>query len=276
MWRPRVNLSRRLISAACVLALALVTAVSLGANAQEKKAERWVPKEGMPGKDVVWVPMPDFMVDKMLDIAGITAKDFVIDLGSGDGRNVIAAAKRGARARGVEYNEKLVALSKELAKEAGVADKAEFVQGDMYAADVSEATALVLFLLTENLNKLAPNFMEQLKPGVRIVINTFHIDDWDADYMETTPNCTAWCTVYLRIVPARVGGTWQLGKDRLTLSQKFQKFEGTITRDGKELKIADGRLKGDQITFTAGGTTYQGRVDGSRMAGEGWSATKVQ
>jgi hypothetical protein len=257
----------------------VISAFVQGAVAQNK-AERYAPKEGMAGKDVVWVPTPDFMVEKMLDVGKVAPGDYVIDLGSGDGRNVIAAAKRGANALGVEYNDKLVQLSRELAAEAGVADRAKFVQGDMYEADLSKATVLILFLLTDNLNKLASKIFA-LPAGTRVVVNTFHIDDWDSDYSESVKDCTAWCTVYLRIVPAKVQGTWQLGKDTLTLHQKFQKVDGTLKRGGKNLRIEEGRLNGDKISFVAGGTRYEGRVDGKRIvgekplrSGESWEATK--
>ena len=139
---------------------------------------------GQAGKDVVWVPTPPELVEKMLDMARVTPQDVVIDLGSGDGRNVISAAKRGARAIGVEYNPDMVALSRQKAQEAGVADRATFIEGDMYEADISKATVLALFLLTSNLDKLAPKFLA-LKPGTRIVNNTFHVTNWEADASET-------------------------------------------------------------------------------------------
>ena len=144
---------------------------------------QYEPKVGQAGKDVVWVPSPESTVEKMLDVAKVTSQDFVVDLGSGDGRNVIAAAKRGARALGVEYNPDMVELSKRNAAKAGVGDKATFVQGDMYAAEFQQATVLALFLLPDNLLKLRDKFAA-LKPGTRIVANTFGIEEWTAD--ETT------------------------------------------------------------------------------------------
>lgn len=263
--------SRRRVLRSFGVSLFVLTLAVAAVAAQE--AKRFEPREGMPGKDVVWVPTPDFMVEKMLEIGEVKPGDYVIDLGSGDGRNVIAAAKRGATAQGVEYNEKLVELSRELAKEAGVADRATFVQGDMYKADISRASVMILFLLTENLNRLAPKFLD-LKPGTRMVINTFRIDGWDPDYTESVRDCTAWCTVHLHIVPAKVAGTWQMGKDTLTLRQDYQVVRGVLVRDGKKLNIEEGRLRGTEIRFEAGGTRYVGTVEGSRMAGEGWSATK--
>jgi SAM-dependent methyltransferase len=180
-------------AAACALAL-------LPAAAPASTPE---PYEGQPGKDVVWVPTPEALVEKMLDMAKVTPGDYVIDLGSGDGRNVIAAARRGARALGVEYNEALVALSRSKADAAGVAARARFVQGDMYEADISEATVLALFLLPQNLEVLRPKF-ERLKPGTRIVSNGYEIPGWEATEVGTSEgDCGSWCIAYLYVIPAR-------------------------------------------------------------------------
>ena len=141
-------------------------------------ADTQEPYVGQPGKDVVWVPTPYTLVEKMLDMARVTPKDYVIDLGSGDGRNVIAAAKRGARALGVEYDRQLLEVARKNAADAGVADKARFVHGDKFEADISKATVLALFLLPDNLRKLKPKF-EKLRPGTRIVTNGFEIDGWE-------------------------------------------------------------------------------------------------
>ena len=150
------------------------------------RGQPFEPKPGQAGKDVVWVPSPPDMVNKMMEIGQVTSKDFVIDLGSGDGRNVIAAAKLGAQALGVEYNPDMVALSRKLAQEAGVADKAQFVEADMYEYDISKATVMALFLLPVNMNRLAPKFFN-LAPGSRIVANTFGIDGWEPDVRVTLP-----------------------------------------------------------------------------------------
>jgi ubiquinone/menaquinone biosynthesis C-methylase UbiE len=165
--------------------------------------EPFKPQVGQKGKDVVWVPTSPALVEKMLDLAKVTADDFVMDLGSGDGRMVIAAAKRGARAVGVEFDPNMVTLSRQLATEAGVADKATFVEGDMFEADISKATVLALFLLPDNLRRLEPKFRD-LQPGTRIVVNTFGIPDWNPDATEEiTENCTSWCTAMLYHVPPR-------------------------------------------------------------------------
>lgn len=170
---------------------------------QEPAQQGFKPTVGQQGKDVVWVPTSPELVEKMLDLANVTKDDVVFDLGSGDGRMVIAAAKRGARATGVEFNPEMVKLSRQLAQEAGVADRATFIEGDMYTADISKATVLALFLLTENLKRLEPKF-RALPPGTRIVVNTFGIPEWTPDVTEQIENCTNWCTAMLYRVPPRV------------------------------------------------------------------------
>jgi hypothetical protein len=159
------------------------------------------PYVGQPGKDVIWVPTPPVLVEKMLDMAKVTPRDFVMDLGSGDGRNIIAAARRGARGLGVEYDSSLVAVSRRNAEMAGVADRAQFVEGDMFEADISNATVLALFLLPDNLQRLRSKF-EALKPGTRIVVNGFPIDWWEPkETAAVDGDCGSWCTAYLYIVP---------------------------------------------------------------------------
>ena len=248
----------------CLVACA-VAVVAASALAQEKPYE---PVPGQAGKDAVWVPTPYVTVEKMLDVAEVTPKDLVIDLGSGDGRNVILAAKRGARAIGVEFEDKLVKLSQEAAQKEGVANLATFVQHDMFTYDISKATVLALFLLPEHFTKLKPKFLA-LQPGTRIVINTFRIPDWDVDETaKAEGDCNNWCTVLLYIVPAKVAGTWRLDNGELALKQDVQKLSGTLSVGGKRLPISNGRLRGDNITFNVGKTEYKGRVDGNTMSGE--------
>ncbi|MES2562757.1 MAG: methyltransferase domain-containing protein [Pseudomonadota bacterium] len=257
----------------------LFVASSAFAQSTDKTFE---PTVGQEGKDVVWVPTPAILVEKMLDLAKVTPQDFVMDLGSGDGRNIIAAAKRGARALGVEFNPDMVEYSNRAAAEQGVADKARFVQGDMFVADVSQATVLALFLLTDNLRKLTPKFLD-MKPGTRIVVNHFGIDGWEPEETARTEgDCNAWCTAMLYIVPAKVAGTWRLPQGDLTLEQKFQTFSGTLEGEGPSLKIENGRVRGDQLRFTAGGVEYIGRVSGDTIKGEAkgsragaWTATRA-
>lgn len=243
--------------------------------------ELYKPIPYMPGRDVQWVPTPPVLVEKMLDMARLTPDDVVIDLGSGDGRMVMAAARRGAKARGVEFNPKLVELSQQLAAQAGLADKAIFVEGDMYKADISDATVLPLFLMTENLDQLVPQFLK-LRPGTRIVNNGFEFSHWEYDEMAqlSGPACERWCIAFLYIVPAQVAGTWRFEGGELELKQEFQHVTGTLTVAGKRMPIERGRLQGDVIRFNVDKRRYTGRVDGNTMAGylsgEGLGPWKAQ
>jgi len=265
-------------SVASQLLLALCLIPFAGATEFVETAPKpYVPVEGQAGKDVVWVPTPSVLVEKMLDMASVTPQDLVVDLGSGDGRNVIAAAKRGARALGVEYNPDLVELSKRAAAQEGVADKATFVHGDMFEADISQATVLALFLLPENLKRLAPKFLD-LRPGARIVANHFGIEGWEADETgRADGECGAWCTALLYIVPAKVAGTWRLPEGELTLEQSYQKLSGTLSSDGTSASITNGRLRGEEIRFMVGSAEYVGRVQGDMMFGADgtWNAVRV-
>jgi hypothetical protein len=252
---------RRLRSKAPFVLLFLLAMIAT-ASAQQSTFK---PEVGQAGKDVVWVPSPEVTVERMLDLAKVTPQDFVIDLGSGDGRNVIGAAKRGATALGVEYNPDMVALSKRLAMEAGVADKAQFVQGDMFVADISKANVMALFLLPSNLLRLREKFLD-LRPGSRIVSNTFSIQDWTADETVTVDNCEQWCTVMLYIVPAKVGGTWRVGSDVLELKQEFQMLSGTLTSGGQATPVS-GSLRGADLSLKVGTRTITGRVEGSQING---------
>ena len=261
---------RRLAHPAFVILLSvlLTPASSLAqAPATQKPYE---PKVGQAGKDAVWVPTSEAMVERMLDHAKVTPRDFVMDLGSGDGRTIIAAAKRGARGLGVEYTPELVEYSKRQAAAQGVGDKAMFVQGDMYAADISKATVLALFLLPTNIEKLVPKFLA-LPPGTRIVANTFGIEGWQPDFRETLPpasECESWCEALLWIVPAKVEGVWSVGDGSMTLKQDYQVLQGTLSAGGATHSIA-GKLLGTEITFTANGMQHKGIVsaDGKTIDG---------
>jgi hypothetical protein len=247
--------------------LAFIAAVTIAlARPGAAQTKEFVPEVGQPGKDVVWVPSPPETVEKMMEVGKITPQDFVVDLGSGDGRNVIAAAKRGARGLGVEYNPDMVELSKRIATKEGVGERAQFVQGDMFQADFSKATVLALFLLPSNLLQLRDKIYN-LQPGTRVVLNTFGIQDWTPDEQVTLENCTSWCTVMLNIVPAKVTGTWKMPQGELTLTQQYQMVSGTMkTSDGKTLPV-NGRLRGAELTLTAEKREITGRVNGNRIEG---------
>jgi len=253
-------------SIGCALIFVL-TASSLVLPATAQTTQDFAPTVGQPGKDVVWVPSPEETVAKMMEVGKITAQDFVVDLGSGDGRNVIAAAKLGARGLGVEYNNDMVELSRRNATKEGVAQRAQFVQGDMYQADFSKATVLALFLLTSNLQVLRDKIFN-LQPGTRVVLNTFPIPDWTADEQVTIDNCTSWCTVYLNIVPAKIAGTWrtQAGAE-MTLTQSFQMLTGTAKMADGQTVAVSGRLRGNDLTLSSGKQELTGRVKGNVIEG---------
>ncbi len=229
-------------------------------------AAEYTPKSGQPGKDVVWVPNPDVMVQKMLDMAQVTPDDYVFDLGSGDGRNVIAAAKRGARAHGIEFDARLVELSKSLAAKAGVGDRATFERGDVFVTDFSKATVVILFLTPEMNIRLRPKLLN-LKPGARVVANYFAIGDWNPDEVAANvEHCERFCTARLWVVPAKVDGTWRLDGGELTLQQTYQTFSGALRSGTSNLAIT-GRLRGAEIFFADKETEFTGRVDGAVMEG---------
>lgn len=253
-----------------LFALAFTAAQATAQTAQKPPYE---PQVGQSGKDVVWVPTPQVLVDKMLDMAQLKPGDTLIDLGSGDGRTVITAAKRGATALGVEYNPDMVALSEFNAKQAGV-DQARFVRGDIFEYDFSKANVITMFLLPSINMKLRPKLLD-MPPGTRIVTNSFTMEDWEADQSETvTEECSSWCTAHLWIVPAKVAGVWQLPQGTLTLEQEFQNVTGTLGSNA----ISGGKLRGAEIEFTAGGQKYTGTVSGTSMKGsvngQSWTATK--
>ena len=255
----------------------LILATGPHAFAQAAPQEPYRPKVGQPGRDAVWVPTSEAMVEKMLDHAKLTPRDFVIDLGSGDGRMIIAAAKRGARGLGVEFNPDLVELAKRAAAAAGVADKASFVQGDMYEADISKATVLALFLLPTNLEKLVPKFLE-LPAGTRIVVNTYWVEDWTADDTQTLESgCDSWCTSHLMIVPAKVHGTWRAANGVFSLTQRYQMVEGIFTPSNGVAQAVKGRLRGSALTLRVGETDYEGAVTGGAIeaAAKGAGGPKI-
>jgi SAM-dependent methyltransferase len=261
-----------------LFALVMVAAASsLSAQATTQKPKPFVPQSGQAGKDVVWVPTPQPLVEKMLDLAAVTPKDFVMDLGSGDGRTVITAAKRGARALGIEYNPDMVELSRQNAAAAGVSKLATFQQADLFETDFSKADVVTMFLLPSINMRLRPVILK-MKPGTRIVSNTFTMEDWEADETASPPNCDGgWCTALLWIVPAQVEGAWTVGSSTLNLTQKFQMLTGTLGSQA----ISAGRLRGTNIVFNVGDVKYSGTVSGNTISGTmtggrtgNWTATR--
>jgi hypothetical protein len=246
--------------------LALFFACSSLALAQATKEadQAYQPTVGQEGKDVVWVPTPQALVDKMLDMAKLTPKDYLMDLGSGDGRTVITAAKRGARATGIEYNPEMVKLSQSNAKNAGVGERAEFRKADLFETDLSKATVITMFLLPDINLKLRPKLLK-LKPGTRVVSNTFTMGDWKPDETGSPKSCdSSWCTALLWIIPAQVAGTYATPQGEVALKQRFQMLSGTMRTEGHTVPI-QGKVHGEDITFTAGGKEYRGRVKGKAL-----------
>jgi SAM-dependent methyltransferase len=248
-------------------ALAFAQAQTAPSTGPATGSSTYEPSVGQEGKDVVWVPTPQVVVDKMLDLAKVTPQDFVMDLGSGDGRTVITAAKRGARALGIEYNPDMVEVSKRNAQQAGVTGRANFEKADLFETDFSKASVITMFLLPDINLKLRPKILA-LKPGTRIVSNTFTMGDWKPDETATLSSdagCnTSWCTALFWIVPARVAGTHKLPQGELTLRQEYQVLTGTLTIDGKTQPVT-GKVRGEEVTFAAGGRQYRGKMNGKRL-----------
>jgi len=241
------------------------------------------PVEGQEGKNVPWITTPQALVDKMLTLAKITPGDFLIDLGSGDGRTVISAARRGTKALGIEYNPDLVKLSQNNAEKEGVSEMAKFIKADIFEYDFSKATILTLFLLPE-INMRLRSKLLNLKPGTRIVTNTFTMQEWQYDDIaKTGDEKNRWNTAYLWIVPAKVDGKWTLSQGgELNFSQEFQMLKGSLFTGNKKVPITGGRLTGNSIIFKAGDDLYSGLVNGNKMEGtitsggntKKWSATR--
>jgi hypothetical protein len=253
-------------------------------SAQKAPAKtEYQPTVGQEGKDVVWVPTPQALVEKMLDMARVTPNDFVIDLGSGDGRTVITAAKRGIKAMGIEYNPDMVELAKKNAAKENAGENASFVRGDIFESDFSKATVITLFLLPGLNQRLRPIILD-MKPGTRVVSNSFDMGDWSADEtVQATGDCSSYCRAYFWMVPAKVGGKWQMGGGELELEQKYQALSGTFKNDNVTIPVV-GKMIGDMISFTAGRTLYNGKVGNGTIEGTAkspdnetkWTATKAK
>jgi len=258
-----MNLDRRIRAVTLLFAM-----LASPAFAQAQQGAAYEPQQFQKGKDVVWVPTPQVVVDKMLDLAGVTAADYVMDLGSGDGRTVISAAKRGARALGVEYNPDMVELSIRNASKEGVIDRASFVKADLFETDFSQATVITMFLLPSINLKLRPKILA-LKPGTRIVSNTFDMGDWKPDAtadLNSDAGCAvSWCSALFWIVPAQVAGSYETPQGFVEIHQHFQVLSGVLTTGGKNYVIEGGRVRGEDISFAAGGREYSGRLNGKTL-----------
>jgi predicted RNA methylase len=247
-----------------LLPLMLAAAAAL-AQAPAPQITEYKPEVGQAGKDVVWVPSPQALVDKMLDMAMLTPADFLMDLGSGDGITVITAAKRGARALGVEYNADMVALSRRNAAAAGVSDRATFIEADIFETDLSRANVITMFLLPDLNLRLRPEIL-RLKPGTRVVSNSFKMGDWEPEEVVEL-GCGTYCTAFLWLVPAQVTGTWKSSEGELRLTQIYQKVSGTLSVGNMVALIVGGALRADDIRFFAGAKEYRGKVANGQIKG---------
>jgi SAM-dependent methyltransferase len=266
------------------LGIALLAAALAHPCPAPAQLERLLEAPVVDGKDVVWVPTPDTAVDRMLALARVGPRDLVVDLGSGDGKIVIAAARRfGARGLGIEYSSDLIDVSRRAARADGVADRVRFVQADLFEADFREATVVTLYLLTSLNLKLRPKLLE-MKPGTRVVSHVFRMGDWEPDETERIGPSD----LYLWFVPAKVAGRWRVSGagDRdfdLALEQRHQRLSGRVFVDGRERPLQDTRLQGDQIRFTYGDASgvrqvLAGRVAGDRIEGADgrWKAMRIK
>lgn len=255
---------------ALVAAVFFTLALGGAAGAQtdiSSATDTYEPRVGQPGKDVIWVPTPQALVDRMLDLAQLTPQDRLVDLGSGDGRTVITAAKRGATARGIEFNPDMVALARRHAEAEGVSERATFEQADIFKSDFSEATVVTLFLLP-NLNLSLRPILLEMAPGTRIVANSFDMGEWEPDEtVEVYGDCTSYCRALKWTVPAKVAGTWTLDGKTLELTQDFQMLEGSLRGGTAPQPLREARLEGTKLRFTIGDDRYVGQVDGDRMHG---------
>jgi len=214
--------------------------------------ETYVPQRGQMGKDVMWLPTSDDLVFKMLDAAKVGPQDELVDLGAGDGKIPIAAARQfGARAWGIEYNKDLAALAQRNAQRAGVAERVRIVHGDIFKEDFSKATVVTMYLLEELNAQLRPTILA-MKPGTRVLSNTFSMGDWEPDQVIRVTNGTG----YFWTVPANVAGLWTLsGLDEksnatLKLDQNFQRVGGTLTLQGKTQNLLGARMEGSALHFS--------------------------
>jgi len=258
------------------LAAAPLAALLLAFPAAAQKPAAYEPQVGQAGKDVIWVPTPDEVVERMLRMAQVTANDYVIDLGAGNGKIAIAAAKLfGARALGIEYNPEMAKHAQENVEKAGVGGRARIQQGDIFVTDFTQASVITMYLLPALNLKLRPQILA-MRPGTRVVSHSFTMDDWEADETSSMDGRRA----YFWVVPANVQGAWALevtgggasDKTELTLEQKYQKIEGNVGLGPLQGGLRDARLRGFNISFAyvdmkGVRRDFTGRVSGGRMEG---------
>jgi hypothetical protein len=228
----------------------LVGNAALAQNKPEYGDDVFQPQMGQAGKDVIWIPTPDSLVTRMLTAAKVTKDDLVYDLGAGDGKIPIAAAKQfGARAVGIEFNADMAELARRNARRAGVESMVQIITGDIFKEDFSRATVVTMYLLPDLNLKLRPIIL-RMKPGTRVTSHAFHMGDWEPDERFSAESRDA----YLWHVPAQVAGTWAFKEDggaegTATFIQRYQRIGGTVTINGKTQPMLGASLQGDQLRF---------------------------
>lgn len=245
-----ISMTARIVVFGAIVSLALALANPSAVLAQAD--ETWRPQRGQTGKDVMWLPTPDELAYRLLELARVGPNDLVYDLGAGDGKIAIAAAQRhGARAVGIEYNARLAAFAQREVERAGVADRVRIIQGDLFQTDFSSATVLTLYLLDELNQQLRPRVLA-MKPGTRVVSNSFAMGDWEPDHVVRVGTQVG----YYWLVPANVTGEWIVeglaetsGPARLALVQRYQRLAGTITIDGRALPLLSPAIEGDRLSL---------------------------
>jgi len=269
----------------CAFLVSFLPTAPMQVHATEADGGAYKPTVGQVGKDVVWVPTSQDLIDIMLDMAELKPDDKLVDLGAGDGRTVISAAKRGVAARGIEYNPDLVALSRSIAIQEGVADQVTLDHGDIFESDFSDATVVTLFLLPKLNLRLRPILLD-MPAGTRVISNSFLMDDWQPDETrKTSEDCSGHCIAYKWVVPAKVSGAWRVhgeqGEQTLILDQEFQRLNGELHKDGRASPLTDAIIKGTQLSFHVDGKQYEAEVIGEQLQGtidgeHAWKASKVQ
>jgi hypothetical protein len=262
-----MKLSRILLSALLISGMNLAYSTTPAAPA-------YTPVQGQAGKDVIWIPTPEVLIDKMLTAAKVTDKDKLFDLGAGDGIIAITAARKyGAQAVGIEFNPDMAQFARRKVAEAGMTDKVKIITGDIFQEDFSSATVVTLYLMPHLNMKLRPTLLK-MKPGTRVVSHAFTMGDWEPD--ETMSSNYA--QGYFWVVPAQIEGSWVMngldgGPIRVSLSQSFQNIGGTLTRGGQTFAMLGAKLRGDEVKFQfitpdRKVHAFSGRVEGGRLTGK--------
>ena len=268
-----------------LLYVLLASWLNLAFASTTTNSAEYKPKVGQEGKDVIWVPTPEGLIDKMLAAAKVNDKDILFDLGAGDGIIAITAARKyGAKSVGIEYNPDMAQFARRKVAEAGLTDKVKIITGDIFQEDFSSATVITLYLMPHLNLKLRPILLK-MKPGTRVVSNTFTMGEWEPDETVFDQHWKG----YFWVVPAQIEGAWVMtgmegGPLRLNISQSFQNIGGTLTRGGQTLTLLGAKLRGDEVKFQFVTPdrkvhAFSGRLEGRRLTGTvvaDYSSTSVE